>query len=70
MTDLSRIRAIVTSWRDRAELSAARCMLEIAKELEIDPPKPVAGKVRKRGTAQMEATEPLDDNRHDHRRVT
>ena len=43
-----RVIEIVTAWRNDTELGAARCMYELARALGIDPPKPVAGKVRRR----------------------
>lgn len=55
MTDLDRIRFWVTSWREHTELSAARCMYEIAKVLGVEPQKRVAGRVR--GTARMDKPE-------------
>lgn len=59
MTDLTRIRSIVTSWTSDTELSAARYMYEIAKVLGVEPPKPVAGKVRR--PEQPTRTEPLPE---------
>lgn len=49
MSDLDRIRELVTAWRNGAgtELSAARCMYEIARVLGLEPPRAVKGKCRK-----------------------
>ena len=47
---MDQVRAIVTAWRESTELSAARCMYELAAVLGVEPPKPVAGKRRTRGS--------------------
>ena len=61
VTDLDQVRAIVTSWRNDTELSAARCMYEIAKVLEIDPPHVV--RTRGRAERAIPSTEQASPNR-------
>ena len=46
---LSRVIGIVSDWRADTELSAARCMLDLAKLLGVNPPVPVKGRRTRRG---------------------
>ena len=62
MTPLDQVTAIVRSWRDDTELSAARAMYEIAKVLGVEPTN-VAGRKRRPEQSTRTAHPSEDRNR-------
>lgn len=55
MDDLDQVRAIVTEWTNGPPTrnAAALAMYRLARLLEIEPPKPVAGKRVKRSDEDL-----------------